>query len=87
MTSWMGSRPEAGTDAPRVVILFHVHELDEGEEDVKIIGVYSDQGQADAAQARASLLPGFSEAPEGFQWGEYELDRDEWTEGYVTLRD
>ena len=85
MTSWMGPEAQAEAEAPEVVILFHVHELDDGEEDVKIIGVYSGEAEAEAAQVRAATLPGFSDAQEGFQIGGYVVNRDYWTEGFVTV--
>ena len=49
-----------------VFVLHHVNTLDDGEEDVKMIGVYSSQEQAEAAIDRLSAKPGFSDAPEGF---------------------
>jgi hypothetical protein len=49
--------------------------------------VYSSRQEAQAAVTRLSGLPGFSEAPNGFQIDEYRLDADQWVEGYVTLAD
>ena len=68
-----------------VFLLWHTHELPGGEEDSKLIGVYYTKESAEAAQVRASQLPGFSSAPQGFTIDSYELDKDEWREGYVTL--
>lgn len=34
--------------------------------------------------ASAMNLAGFREAPAGFEVSRYEVDRDEWAEGYVT---
>lgn len=68
-----------------VWLLWHTHVL-EGEEDSKLLGVYSTQTKALAAQDRISNQPGFREHPEGFELVEYELDRDHWTEGFVTVR-
>ena len=65
-------------------VLQHVHVLDEDEEDVKMIGVYSSQEAAEAAIARMRLLPGFREAPDGFNIDRYQLDEDNWTSGYIT---
>ena len=67
-------------------LLWHTHELPGGEEDSKLIGVYSTRESAEAAQNRASQLPGFSSAPQGFTIDSYELDKDHWCEGYVTVR-
>ncbi len=69
----------------KVYVLQHVHSLGDGEEDVKFIGVYSSREKAQAAIGRLSHAPGFSEALAGFHIDEYELDKDQWVEGYSTL--
>ena len=35
-------------------------------------------------ERRASQLPGFSDLPHGFTIDSYELDQDQWREGYIT---
>jgi len=80
----------------RVFVLQHLHLLDGDEEDVKMLGVYSTQGNALAAVDRFRRLPGFRDLPqmadrdaqsaaEGFYLDEYELDQDSWSEGYKTV--
>jgi homoserine kinase type II len=68
----------------RVFFVTHTHELSGGEEDEKLIGVYSSTENADAAVVRASGLPGFREHPDGFHVDAYAVDVDHWTEGFVT---
>jgi len=68
-----------------VFVLQHVHSLDDGAEDVKLIGVYSSRQKAQEAVARLAAAPGFSDAPDGFNIDEYRLDQDQWVEGYVTV--
>lgn len=68
-----------------VFILHHIHTFDDGEEDVKLIGVYSSKALAIAAISRLQKQPGFSETPEGFTISGYQLDIDHWIEGYVTI--
>jgi hypothetical protein len=68
-----------------VFVLQHVHILDDGEEDVKMIGVYSTHEQAASAIERLSTQPGFCDLPEGFEIDPYVLDEDNWAEGYVTV--
>jgi hypothetical protein len=68
-----------------VYVLQHVHLSDDGAEDTKFIGVYSSRDNARAAVERLSRAPGFSDAPDGFHIDEYQLDEDQWTEGYITL--
>lgn len=66
-----------------VFVLQHVHEREDGAEDVKFIGVYSSREKAQAAVARLAGLPGFAAAPDGFHVDEYRVDQDHWAEGYV----
>jgi hypothetical protein len=70
---------------PSVFVLQHVHSTEDDLEDVKFIGVYSSREKAQAAMERLGHAPGFSDAPDGFHIDEYDLDRDHWVEGYVTL--
>jgi hypothetical protein len=71
---------------PREVFLVqHVHVLDDGEEDVKTIGIYSTREAAERAVERLKAQPGFREAPEGFTTDLFWVDQDHWEQGYVTL--
>ncbi len=81
----------------RVFLLEHVHVLDDDEENVKALGIYSTRESALAAVERFRKLPGFCDRPqmadhslpgpaEGFNIDEYELDQDSWSEGYETWR-
>ena len=69
----------------RVYVLQHVHSTDGGAEDVKLIGVYSSRENAQAAITRLRQAPGCSDAPDGFHIDEYQVDKDQWVEGYSTL--
>jgi homoserine kinase type II len=69
----------------QVYIVQHVHTTGDGSEDVKFIGVYSTLENAEATIARLTQLPGFAEEPEGFHIDQYQLDQDQWVEGYSTL--
>lgn len=68
-----------------VFVLTHVRELNDGQEDLKFIGVYSSRGEAELAESRLIKLAGFCDAVAGFHTQEYELNKDHWTDGYVTL--
>lgn len=72
--------------ATHVFLLWHEHVIEPGNEDAKLIGVYSSEAEATQAQQRAAVRPGFRDAPDGFQIAAYVLDEDNWIEGYVTLR-
>jgi hypothetical protein len=65
-------------------VVEHLHVLDDGEEAVKFIGVYSTKEAAQRAVDRLKLKPGFCDAPDGFSIDAYTLDEDNWTEGYIT---
>ena len=69
----------------KVYVLQHEHVMEDGREDVKFIGVYSSREHAQAAIARLSQAPGFSDALDGFHIDEYQLDKDQWVEGYSTF--
>ena len=73
------------TQLDAVFVVQHEHELPTGEEDVKFIGVYASHAAAEAACERLRQQPGFSETPEGFSIDRYEIGKDHWTEGYVTI--
>ena len=68
-----------------IFVVEHLHDLGEGREDIKLIGVYSSRRRADESVARMSALPGFRDAPTGFFVEEYEIDTDHWIEGFVTV--
>ena len=68
-----------------VYLLFHEHDLGNGDSDDKLIGVYPSREEALKAQERAVLLDGFRDVPEGFSIDAYELGKDHWTTGYVTV--
>lgn len=68
-----------------VWLLQHVHAFDDGNEDVKLIGVYVSREDAEAAQRTVWQMPGFRETPEGFSISEHRLGVTGWTEGFVTV--
>ena len=69
----------------RVYILQHVHSFAGGAEDIKLIGIYSSRENAQAAITRLSQAPGFSESLDGFCIDEYQVDKDQWVEGFSTV--
>lgn len=79
-----------------VFLLQHLHAISEDNECTKIIGLYASKENAIAAIERLSIQPGFSaysklidplidEEKNGFYVDEYEVDKDHWTEGFVTI--
>ena len=67
-----------------VFLLWHVHDLGNGTDDEKLIGVYRTRDDAEAAIERARTQPGFVDLPNAFQVCLYVLNEDNWKEGYVT---
>lgn len=67
-----------------VYLVSHVHVIEDGEEDVKLIGIYSSMLKAEEAVERLKLKTGFKDAKKGFSIDKYLLDIDNWTEGYIT---
>ncbi|GAB4587052.1 DUF7336 domain-containing protein [Nocardia sp. IFM 10818] len=65
-----------------VYLVNHEYELNEGEDEIKLIGVYSSEENARAAIERLRIQPGFRDLPECFVIHAYEIDKDYWTEGY-----
>jgi hypothetical protein len=68
----------------QVFLLWHSRDLGDGETDDKLIGVYSSAAEAEAAKARKLQFEGFRDVLEGFRISPYEVDRDAWSEGYIT---
>lgn len=65
-----------------VYILFHSYELDDNEE-IKILGVYSNEILANENIVKYLNLPGFKDYPDGFHIDKYEVDNNKWTEGFI----
>ena len=67
-----------------VFVLQHSYELEDRDE-VKFIGVYSSELEAQKAISRLSNESGFKEKIDGFCIDEYELNKDHWTSGFATM--
>ena len=72
-----------------VYLLWHTHVDDrlDGGEDVKLIGVYSSLDEANYAIERKGNCKGFRDHKDGFEISTNTLDRDSWSEGFVTKVD
>lgn len=67
-----------------VFILWHIHHRAD-DDDEKLIGVYSSEQKAQSAITRLQDMPGFRDPDGEFEIHEYQLDKDGWTEGFVTI--
>jgi hypothetical protein len=70
----------------KIFILWHNHKSSSNNEDEKLIGVYSTRRKALRAKSRTSKLKGFRRSIKGFTIDEYVVDKDNWQEGFVTLK-
>ncbi len=64
-----------------VYLVQHVRDPD-GDEDVKVIGIFSTRDGAQRAVDRTVKLPGFRDHPDGFNIDEYTVDADHWQAGF-----
>lgn len=67
-----------------IYALFHACALPDGEEEDRLIGVYSSEKRARARQKSLQDQSIFKDAPDGFTTGRYLIGEDDWTSGYVT---
>lgn len=82
----VGHQNEAGDDGSTVPVDESGVFCDESDgDDVKLLGIYSTLERVEERVRQARLLPGFRDEPECFHFDPYELDADEWTEGFVRV--
>ena len=63
---------------------YEIHE-DIKAEETKIIGIYNSEEKAKETRERFKTKKGFNRFPEDcFYIDEYELDKEQWAEGFVT---
>jgi hypothetical protein len=65
-----------------VFVVFHTHDLSNGAEDVKMIGVFSSKERGESVISKLAEQPGFREFPSGFSIDEYAIDKEHWQEGF-----
>ena len=65
-------------------IVHHVHSISSESDNAKLLGVYSSKTNAKNAIARFRQKPGFKEHPDGFLIDEYQIDKDYWSEGFIS---
>lgn len=70
----------------KVYLVQHVHKLSVDEEDVKIIGIYTNVKRAKKTIEKYKLKPGFKRSKRGFYIDEYILNKDNWVEGFVIVK-
>jgi hypothetical protein len=70
----------------KVYLLWHVRDV-AGQDEEKLIGVYSTEDNAKQTIQRLQRQPGFKDFPYCFQIFDYDVDpaRDGWSEGFTTV--
>lgn len=68
-----------------VYILQHIYEMDNCDEECKMLGVFSEYQLAQKAVEEYKKLPGFEKYPNQFVIDKYELNKLHWVEGFVSL--
>lgn len=71
-------------ETKKVYLVWHT---DPRDEDEKLTGVYSSREKAEQSIQRLKNQPGFKNSPEGFEICDYRLDKDQWTEGFITAKE
>jgi|GEM_PF-1423693 len=67
----------------RVFILWHHYPNDQDDENAKLLGVYSSMAIAEERRDKKyKQLPGFCRNEGEFTIDSYELDQDQWNEGF-----
>lgn len=70
-----------------VYIVQHVRAEKSGDEDVRLVGIYSSKEAAKNAVLRAGMQPDFRRFPQGFKIAKYALDKDQWPAALLAARD
>ncbi len=71
---------------PKVYVLQHERDTEDGA-DTKLVGIYGSEEQAKEALERARERPGFIDHQGGFSIDGYELGRDQWESGFVSVEE
>ena len=71
-----------------VFLLWHSTPLDDHptspETDDKLLGVFASEAIAEASKRAVLDQPGFRDWSDGFEISRYEINKPEWTEGFIT---
>ena len=68
-----------------IYLVEHCYEL-YGNEDIKTIGIYSSESHAKEAINVLRQCEGFKDYPDGFITSKYELDKNYWNEGFISIK-
>lgn len=66
-----------------VYLVTHAYDRPDGGDEVKIMGVYASKHDAYLAVRRKRRRLGFRDYPSRFDVSKIEIDRDQWSEGFI----
>jgi len=69
-----------------VYLLWHEYEILPEQDETKLLGVFSSLDKAETARSYFLTQVGFRDHPEGFQIAETPIDKNLWSEGFVTVQ-
>lgn len=69
----------------KVFIIYFDHQLPSGEDDERLLGVYSTEQKAEAALARFKAHSEFRDHPECLECGPFTLDDTSFKEGFISV--
>ncbi|MCP3440473.1 hypothetical protein [Bradyrhizobium sp. CCGUVB14] len=70
-------------DGAGAFAVFHAYEDENGDEQVKFIGIFGTKEKAQDAVDALAKMPGFVDHPLGFSIDFHLFDRVSWSEGFV----
>jgi hypothetical protein len=68
-----------------VYLLWHGDDFSKEGPDVLLLGVYSSEAKARDRIARSLNVSGFVDHPDDFVVSSYEVDKDQWVDGFVEV--
>ncbi|MFE3547006.1 hypothetical protein ACFXK0_28930 [Nocardia sp. NPDC059177] len=68
-----------------IYVVDHWYELEDGEDVVRTIGLYSSESKASEAVERVKKLPGFCSRPDDFCVNRFEVGKENWAEGFIAM--
>lgn len=69
----------------KVYLVQHARDLGDDREDVKVVGIYATEENAERAVRELASKPGFVAHPEGFHIDPYVVDQTYWADGFATI--
>ena len=78
----MNDRNTTDSMSDMVHLLWFIPKGDEDEEEATLIGIYTQELEAQEAIRRLQAKPGFVDYPQGFRVYARKLNQDTWTEGF-----